>query len=222
MADKQHYTNIRAVLFDLDGTLTDTFHLWYEAVRELVRRHTGRELGEEQYREKWWGMDGRGKIRQLITDEPQALEQLYGELVDLLVEKIELVRPLPGAVEAMQSLAKLVPLGVISNGPLVFLRGQLRQVGMADLFAVEIADAEPKPSPAGILRACEALNLTPAEVVFVGDSRFDTQAAAAAECLCIIIPETADRGQALEELTAVLQGQRGAGDHYPSSKAEES
>ncbi len=199
------FDRVRAVLFDLDGTLTDTFELWYQAVAELVRRHSGRELDREEYRARWWGMDGRGKVRELLSPPEAEVERLYEELVDLLMEKVPLVRPLAGAREALEALAAHVPLAVISNGPMRFLEAQLAHVGMADLFAAKIADAEPKPNPGGILRACKALGVQPAEAVFVGDSRFDRQAAANAGVKCIIIPETARRDEALWSLIEAVR-----------------
>ncbi|MBC7288774.1 MAG: HAD-IA family hydrolase, partial [Armatimonadetes bacterium] len=177
------------MLFDLDGTLTDTFELWYRAVAGLVERHAGIHLRRDEYRARWWGMDGRGKIREILRPRDDQVECLYRELVSLLMAKVSLVRPLPGAREAIEALARYVPLAVISNGPAAFLNAQLAHVGLDHLFSAKVADAEPKPSPAGIFRACEALGVHPGEVVFVGDSQFDTQAATNAGVKCIVIPE---------------------------------
>lgn len=44
---------IKGILFDLDGTLTDTFGLWYEPVREIVLKYTGNTLGVEEYRRRY-------------------------------------------------------------------------------------------------------------------------------------------------------------------------
>lgn len=191
---------VRAVLFDLDGTLTDTFELWYQAVADLVQQHAGYELEREEYRRLWWGMDGRNKIRGLLEPPEDQVEALYRELVERLLEKVALVKALPGAREAVEKLSAAVPLAVISNGPMEFLEAQLRQVDMSQFFRAKVADAEPKPNPGGILRACQALEVRPQEAVFVGDSRFDVEAAANAGVQCIVIPENARRDEALEEL----------------------
>ncbi len=190
---------VRAVLFDLDGTLTDTFELWYQAVAELVRRHSGRELDREEYRQKWWGMDGRNKVRQLLGADGRRVEELYRELVQLLMEKVPLVRCFDGVGEAVDMLAQRFPLAVISNGPMEFLRAQLRQVGLLDKFSALIADAEPKPSPEGILRACRQLSVRPEEAVFVGDSRFDVEAGQRAGVRTLIVGRDADTLRAIAE-----------------------
>jgi HAD superfamily hydrolase (TIGR01509 family) len=179
-----------ALLFDLDGTLTDSFELWYAAVAEMVRRYGGRGLGREEYRRRWWGMDGRTKLLELLPAARTRLDEFYGELVELLLAKVALVRPLPGRREALEAWSAALPLAVISNGPMPFLEAQLRQVGFEGFFAAKIADAAPKPSPEGILQACGELGVEPARVVFVGDSRFDEQAARAAGVGLVLVRET--------------------------------
>jgi phosphoglycolate phosphatase len=193
---------MRAVLFDLDGTLTDSFSVWYEAVAELVRKYTGRCLSRPEYRRRWWGMDGRHKLAQLIVPDPEAVEALYQELIELLMRRVALIQPLPGAKELVEGLAGRVALAVISNGPLRFLQAQLAQIGLAGKFGAEIGDADPKPSPAGILRACQALAVPPQEALFVGDSRFDREAARAAGARHLIVPSSRDR---LEILPYILR-----------------
>ncbi len=205
MNGKTDYAALKAALFDLDGTLTDTFDLWSESVRELVRRHRPRVVTDEEYRRNWWGMDPRGKIRDLLTTEPAAVEEYYRELLQILLERTPLVKPLPGTREAIARLRPHLRVGVISNGPAEFIRAQLAQVEMSGWFAVEVADAEPKPSPAGILQACAELGIAPEEALFVGDSRFDRGAAEAAGSPWILIPEDADREEALAEVLAALE-----------------
>ncbi len=205
MSDRNDYSNIKAALFDMDGTLTDTFSLWAESVRELVRRHSARIVTDEEYRRNWWGSDPRSKIRDLLTSDPPLVERYYRELLEILMDHVHLVRPLPGAREAVGRLRRHILTGVISNGPIEFIRAQLAQVGMSGWFAVEVADADPKPSPGGILRACAKLGIEPHEALFVGDSRFDRGAAEAAGSPHVIIPEDADREEALAEVLEAVE-----------------
>lgn len=192
-----------AILFDLDGTLTDTFDLWYSAVAEMVRRHGSWELDREEYRRRWWGMDGRTKLMELLPRAQERIEELYGELVELLLARVALVKPLPGRREAVEAWSAALPLAVISNGPMPFLEAQLRQVGFEGFFSVKIADAAPKPSPEGILRACRELGVAPRRAVFVGDSRFDEQAAQAAGTSLVLVQEA----QRLDEVLRAALGE---------------
>ncbi len=195
---------VKAVLFDLDGTLTDTLKLWHRAVCELLSRHGRQPLSLEEYRQRWWGMDGRNKVRALLHPPEEKVGELYEELVGLLMSYVPLVRPLPGVVEAVRRLSRAVPLAVISNGPMPFLEAQLKQAGLQGMFSVQIADAAPKPNPDGILQACRRLSVRPDEAVFVGDSQFDQGAAEAAGVQFILLDENVKRDDALAELLETL------------------
>jgi len=193
---------MKAVLFDLDGTLTDTFELWYRCVGGLVERHTEKLLKKKEYRSRYWGMDSRGKIRALITTEPEEVERLYGELQELLLSNIPLVTALPGVAETIRELAGTCKLGVISNSSMRFLEAQLSHVNLMRCFDARIADAKPKPDPDGLLRACRELKVKPVEAVFVGDSRFDEGAGKNAGIRTIIIgKDVKGIGEILREIS---------------------
>jgi HAD superfamily hydrolase (TIGR01509 family) len=178
---------VRCVLFDLDGTLTDTFELWYHSVASLVKKHTEKKLSKEEYEQKYWGADSRTKIRKLITEDPEKVEKLYAELQKLLLDNIKLVKTFPGVKETVEELSKNYKLAVISNSSMKFLEAQLKQTGIAKYFSAKIADAEPKPSPDGILKACGQLGVPVSQAVFVGDSQYDAGAGKNAGIRTIII-----------------------------------
>ena len=178
---------MRCILFDLDGTLTDTFELWYRCVHDLVLKHAGRELSKDEYARKYWGMDSRSKIRELITTEPQDVEKLYAELQTALIDNIQAVTAFPGISDAIRSLSKRYPLAAISNSSIAFMQAQLEHTGLMGYFTVLIADALPKPSPEGLLRAIRELGCAPQDALFVGDSRFDTAAGKAAGIRTLLI-----------------------------------
>lgn len=190
---------MKAILFDLDGTLTDTFELWYQSIREFVENHTGKILSKEEYENNYWGMDGRGKIMNLITKETEKIEELYNELQQLLLSKIELVRTFPGVLETVRSLTDKYDLGVISNSSLEFVEAQLSHVGLSDYFKAKIADAKPKPDPESLLRACNELKTRPEDSLFVGDSKFDIRAGENAGIRTIIIGRDIESMRSLGE-----------------------
>jgi len=183
---------MKAVLFDLDGTLTDTFELWYHSVASLVKKHTEKKLSKEEYEQKYWGADSRTKIRKLITEEPERVEKLYAELQKLLLDNIKLVKTFPGVNETLKALSENYRLAVISNSSMKFLEAQLKQTGTMKYFSAKIADAEPKPSPDGILKACRELGVQVSQAVFVGDSQYDVGAGKNAGIRTIIIGRDID------------------------------
>jgi len=191
---------MKAVLFDLDGTLTDTFELWYHSVASLVKKHAGKKLSKEEYEQKYWGADSRTKIRKLITEEPERVEKLYAELQKLLLDNIKLVKTFPGVPETLKALSENYRLAVISNSSMKFLEAQLKQTGTMKYFSAKIADAKPKPDPEGILKACKELGVSVKEAVFVGDSQYDAGAGKNAGIRTIIIGRDVDSITSLTEV----------------------
>ncbi len=178
---------MKVILFDLDGTLTDTFELWYKSVSGLVKKHTGKTLTRKEYENKYWGADSRTKIRALITEEPERVEELYEELQAILHENLPLVKLFPGVLETVKELSRDNKLAVLSNTAMGFVRAQLSRMGILEYFSVIIADAKPKPDPDGLLRACRELGTELDDAVFVGDSRFDIKAGKNAGIRTVII-----------------------------------
>ena len=91
--------------------------------------------------------------------------------------------PVPGAVQALESLAaRGLPLGLVANWD-PSLRGQLRLHGLDGYFAAVVISAEvgaAKPDPKPFLAALELLGAAPERTVHVGDSAADEQGALAA------------------------------------------
>jgi len=93
---------------------------------------------------------------------------------------------------------------VISNSSARFLGAQLECTGIDSFFSAKVADAQPKPDPEGLLRACRQLGVKPAEAVFVGDSRFDEQAGQNAGIRTLIVGrDINDLGEIVAKLSSL-------------------
>ncbi len=92
------------------------------------------------------------------------------------------MEPEPGMVDALATLAQCLPLAVATN------RGNsmteiLRHFGLSDYFNTVVTSRDvprPKPYPDMLLLAAERLRRKPEELLFIGDSELDREAAAAA------------------------------------------
>jgi FMN phosphatase YigB (HAD superfamily) len=83
-----------------------------------------------------------------------------------------------GAVELVRDLAaRGCRLGILTRNAQELAHITLKAIGLADCFAVEDVlgrdDAPPKPDPGGLLKLAQAWDVAPAEMVMVGDYRFD-------------------------------------------------
>ena len=165
----------QAVIFDLDGTLTDTERVWDE-----VRHDLAAEDGME------WPESASRAMMGMSTPEWSAyMSDVVGlgatpaiaarRTIDALLERYDRDLPvLPGAREAVLRLAEHWPLGVASSSPRVLIEHALTALGVRDLIAVvrstEEGTARGKPAPDAFCWVAEELNAAPARTVVVEDS----------------------------------------------------
>jgi HAD superfamily hydrolase (TIGR01509 family) len=181
-----------AVIFDLDGVLIDSEGVWNEARRELVRESGG--TWTEGAQRAMMGMSSVEWSR-YIRDElgvamsPEVISAAVVERVEHRYrERLPLI---PGAPEAVTSLAERFPLAVASsaNRPVIALA--LRLAGLTHLFQAEVSSEEVargKPAPDVYLEAARRISVQPGRCAAVEDSTNGLRAASAAGMRVIAIP----------------------------------
>jgi len=197
---------VRAVLFDLDGTLIDTARDLADCGNAMRARHGLAPLREATLR----GFIGKG----LANFIAKALE---GEAVDLgeatrffeerYFETCAVhSRPYPGAIAGLDLLrAEGIALGVVTNKAGRFTEAILERTGVRARFGVVVSGdtlERKKPHPEPVLHAARALGVGIAETLFIGDSANDVEAARAARCRVWLVPYGYSEGIAVESLAA--------------------
>ena len=182
----------RAVGFDLDGTLIDSAPDLAAAANTALRTVGLAPLPEAKITD----FIGEGMDRLIdaavqasaggVPDESRreaaraAFRRSYG------AQPFARSRVYPGVRTALRALqARRLSLCCLTNKPGEFAEALLVAAGLRSLFALVLtpaAAAERKPSPLLLQRACAQLAIAPAELVYVGDSSLDVQAARAAGC----------------------------------------
>ena len=171
--------NIRAVLFDMDGVLIDSYEAWYELVRHGRAVLGGPGVTRESFRAGW----GQGVDADVVTFFPSAtiaaVERYYEESFALYASKVK-VTPDAGPL-LLELRHRGIKTAVISNTPGPLTRKILEALDLKVDGVWGGGDAgRLKPAPDLLLAACETFQLQPAEALMVGDSRFDQEAASAA------------------------------------------
>jgi phosphoglycolate phosphatase len=134
-------------------------------------------------------------------------EELCAEAVERFrsrykVRAPELTKLMPGAELVVTELRRRgVPLAIASNKPAVFSRQLLAGFGLEELFDfVGGPDLgfPPKPEPAMVLAAVEAMGVPAASTLYVGDMTVDVATARAAGLAVAVVPEGSSTREELE------------------------
>ncbi|MBQ9043924.1 MAG: HAD family hydrolase [Eggerthellaceae bacterium] len=173
---------IRALIFDMDGTLLHTMPDLAAAANEALTR-MGFPTRTQDEMLAYMGYGGRWLIEQIVPDgatdeERQQTFELWRELY--IGSDYALTEPYKDIVSTLQQLRQSgIRLGVLSNKFDAGVRA-LAQRHFPGLFDAVQGDAPPlprKPDPTTLLQMLEALGVRPEETAYVGDAQVDVQVA---------------------------------------------
>ena len=189
-----------AVLFDLDGTLIDSYPAIAASVNHVRLLHHLPPLSVEEVTRHV----GRGAallLRDTVgVGDPKANIAAYREHHPGVIQSG--TRWLPGALEMLQALhARGIRLGICSNKPIAFTRLILAASTLQPMFDVVLGpeDAEKhKPAPDILLCAMARLGVLPEETLYVGDMTVDIETARAAGVHVWVVPTGSDMVAALD------------------------
>jgi HAD superfamily hydrolase (TIGR01509 family) len=195
-----------AVLFDLDGTLIDTFHLYAESYRRALAPFLGyaptteeiaarRPSSERAFLVEWLGEEDGAACHAAMRGHYAALHRALAE------------GPYPGVREMLAALRSAgYPLGIVTGKGRDAWEVTEGELALGPFAAVVTDDdvSAPKPDPAGIRAALAEMGISPGAALYVGDSPGDLRAgqAAGTRVAAALWPKTApgERERFLEEI----------------------
>jgi phosphoglycolate phosphatase len=176
---------LRAVLFDLDGTVLDTAPDMWNAMNLLLGEQ-GRALLPYSAIRPFVSHGARGVLQQGFADvEPEHFARLQQRYLEIYRANLcSGTRLFTGMERVFIRLAERgIRIGIVTNKAAWLTEPLLEQMALRDRFACVVSGdtvAERKPHPLPILHAAALVGLPPAECIYVGDAERDVQAAHAA------------------------------------------
>lgn len=168
----------KAILFDLDGTLLDSFSLHYEAYDVMFARFgiaMSKDLFIETYSPNWYrtyeafGLPNKhwNKANEVWLEEA---EKRQSSLIDNVIDVLDVLSP-------------EYDLGIVTSGSKSRVVRDLDRTGIAGYFKSVVTGDDirhPKPAPEGLETAMNELAVSPSEALYVGDAHADFEMARAA------------------------------------------
>jgi phosphoglycolate phosphatase len=201
---------IRAAIIDLDGTMLDTVPDFELALNGMRAELGLAPIGQETIKP----MVGKGSeklIRDVLSlDLPEErVAELYEQAFASYQRHYLAINGrrsamYEGVEEGLQSLKDMgLRIACVTNKPIAFAKPLLAQTGLAGYFELVYGGdslAKKKPDPLPLLQVCRDFRLEPAQVVAIGDSSNDAEAARAAGCFVLTVPYGYNHGRPVHEI----------------------
>lgn len=179
----------KAVLFDWDNTLVDTWLMCFEALNKTMTTYGHTPYTPEEFSRRPHA-SFRDSFPAIFDNKAGEAEQVFYN--HIRANHLETIRPLPGAEKLLQYLrSKNVYIGVVSNKVGEVLRQEVFHLGWGKYFSKVIGSrdtAADKPSPTPVFEALKGSHVEAShDVWFVGDSSIDILCAHQSGCVPVSV-----------------------------------
>jgi len=179
-------------LFDMDGTLVDTFMLIYDSFNNALDENGRPQLSKTDFKEKLFGKPVDDTLEDLIGEiDAAGISKLLKDFERHWLKNLDQVKIFKDVALTLKHLKdKGVKLGVVSTSPRDVIDLTLREVGIRSFFDVIIGEEDvenKKPHHEPITTALDQFRVPPEGAVFVGDTIYDIQAGNNAGCCTVLL-----------------------------------
>ncbi len=183
---------LRAILWDIDGTLLDS-EPWHQHATTVVCRRFGCVLTDEQYAATLGiAFSELYALVQAIHPMATSLEAWIDAITDCYIERIAEVTPRDGSLALVEAFAaRGLPQACVSNAGRRVVEANLRRLGAPHFaFGVSRDDVKNgKPDPESYRLAAQRLGVPPESCAVIEDSPMGARAAKAAGMLTVAWPQ---------------------------------
>jgi len=184
---------IKGILFDNDGVLVNTEHLYYQTTKDVLKK-VGIELTREDFVE-YFLRQGRGawhflEEKNIACNKIEELKKERNKnYFELIYKKNTL---LPNVKNVIKKLAENYRLGIVTScrrEHFKAIHNNTEILQYFDFYLVRENYNNSKPDPEPYLYGLQKMGLKKEEVIIVEDSERGLNAALAAEINCVVIPQ---------------------------------
>ncbi len=178
--------SLRAVVFDLDGTLIDSLPLTFHAFRAAIEPFLKRPVTDREIYARFGPAD-----HEIVAGfvGPAHAEEARDLLLSAYRSGLDRIRFFDGIPETVARIRSLgLKIGLCTGRGRPSTEVILGHLGMKDWFEVTVTGEEvprPKPAPDGIIDTARRLGVPPGDVLYTGDSVMDVKAGIAAGALTV-------------------------------------
>ncbi|MGV8893609.1 MAG: phosphoglycolate phosphatase [Burkholderiaceae bacterium] len=202
------FSDIRAAIIDLDGTMLDTAADFHIAINRMRDELALAPLGIDSIKE-FVGKGTENLIRRVLAVDyglheaerhfEPAMASYEHHYLAINGDFSSLYPDVVAGLEKFRNDG--IRLACVTNKPLAFALPLLKKTGLHDYFEIIYGGdsfAKKKPDPMPLLQVFTDFSLAPQQVVAIGDSSNDVQAARAAGCRILNVPYGYNHGQSIQ------------------------
>lgn len=200
---------IKAVFFDVDGTIIDSEPIHTKAIQDVIKENFGIDLSEEEIL-KYIGLNYKNKMKDMLNKRGiyPNIEELSGMAIRRSIELSPLVKKVIGAEETIQKMKEDFKIAVVTASSKEQTESLLKSAGLEKYFDIKVTSSDVKrnkPYPDSYLLAAKKIGVKPEECMVIEDSTTGIQAAKNAEMFCIGIRNKYNIGSDFSEADIVIE-----------------
>jgi beta-phosphoglucomutase len=192
-------SQVKAVIFDMDGTLVDAKDWHFRALNEALEIF-GESISLDEHRSTFDGLPTKVKLSRLTEEGriPQHVHGLIGEVKQNRTLR-EIAKNCFPTVEHLLLMSWLksrkIPIAVATNSIRETAETMLKSAGVFEFLDCLVTNEDvvrSKPDPEIYLRACKSLGVAPSNALVVEDHEYGVEAAKFAGCMVVEVKGPSD------------------------------
>lgn len=177
---------VNAILFDLDGTLFDSYPAWYYVFNDTHHHFNKKRMTHKEF-EKHFGASVDYDLKTVFKGRSR--NEIINFYNKTFHKKLRFVKVSLGVKKLLRDLKKKkIKLAVTTGNTRIITMMMLKRFKLKKYFKVIVTANDVKhgkPHPETMLKACKKLRVNPKNTIVVGDSKYDMIAGKRAGCITI-------------------------------------